>query len=295
MQDGDKRDRRLVAVTGTVGTRRWLAKKIGRFGFALISRPVRSACGNALRVITYHRMRSVARDPFSVSPESFEQQIAWLAANQLAVSLGVVEEVLAGRRALHQDSVLVTIDDGYRDAFTTALPVLRRYGVPAVFFVTVGTIEERLGAPQPHQEQDARTSWDELAEMADGGMAIASHAWTHRSLGRMPPDEVREEAERSRETLENRLRVPVTAFAYPFGTRADFNAATAAILARCGYTCAFTSQHGRIRPGIDPFTLPRIKVEGGEPLWMFHRLVRGGLDGWRWIDRALWRLQASEA
>jgi hypothetical protein len=110
----------------------------------------------------------------------------------------------------------------------------------------------------------------------------------------MSAEEAREEAGRSRTVLEDHLGAPVTSFAYPFGTRTDFNTTTAAILRRCGYTCAFTSQHGAIRAGSEPFRLPRIKVEGGEPLWMFRRLVRGGLDGWRWIDRALWRLQAGD-
>jgi hypothetical protein len=91
------------------------------------------------------------------------------------------------------------------------------------------------------------------------------------------------------------LGTPVTSFAYPFGTRADYNEATAALLREAGYTCAFTSQHGAIAPGADPLTLPRVKVEGGEGMWMFQSLTRGGLDGWRWIDRTLWSLQASPA
>ena len=130
-----------------------------------------------------------------------------------------------------------------------------------------------------------------LRELADAGVTVASHGWSHRSLGRMAADEARAEAELSRHALERLVGRTVTAFAYPFGTRADYSPATRAILERAGYRLAFTSQHGPIRPGADPLTLPRIKVEGGEPLWMFRLLVRGGLDTWRWVDRTLWRLQ----
>ena len=103
--------------------------------------------------------------------------------------------------------------------------------------------------------------------------------------------EARDEAVRSRQLLQQRLGCRVTSFAYPYGTRADFSPATANILIEAGYTTAFTSQHGAIRKGADPIALPRIKVEGGEGQFIFRLLCRGAMDGWRLVDRALWRLQ----
>ena len=82
----------------------------------------------------------------------------------------------------------------------------------------------------------------------------------------------------------------MTAFAYPYGTLADFDPAVQGILAACGYVCAFTSQHGAVRPGL-PLALPRVKVEAGDGASLFPRLCGGSLDGWRVVDRALWRLQ----
>jgi peptidoglycan/xylan/chitin deacetylase (PgdA/CDA1 family) len=116
-------------------------------------------------------------------------------------------------------------------------------------------------------------------------VTIGSHGLTHRSLGAMGPAEIHDEAARSRDTLQARLGCRITSFAYPYGTRADFNTTTANILAAAGYTTAFTSQHGRIIPSADPLELPRIKVEGGEGPWMFRLLCRGATDGWRWVDR----------
>jgi hypothetical protein len=83
----------------------------------------------------------------------------------------------------------------------------------------------------------------------------------------------------------------MTAFAYPFGTMADFNAATAKILGESGYQFVFTSQHGAVQKSLDALVLPRIKVESGEPLWMFKYLVQGGLDAWQLIDQTLWKFQ----
>jgi hypothetical protein len=63
--------------------------------------------------------------------------------------------------------------------------------------------------------------------------------------------------------------------------------------ARVGFTCGFTSQHGAIVARLDPFELPRIKIEGGDPRYVLQGACSGRLDAWRWIHRTLWRLQAS--
>ena len=85
--------------------------------------------------------------------------------------------------------------------------------------------------------------------------------------------------------------VPSAGAVHPFGTRSDFNAETGRLLAGSGYACAFTAQHGAIQPGSDPVALPRVKIEGGEGLAMFRLICAGGLDAWRAVDHALWRLQ----
>lgn len=137
-------------------------------------------------------------------------------------------------------------------------------------------------------------TWRQLRALADAGVGVGSHAWKHRSMGRLAEDEVADEARRSKQAIEAEVGRPVSAFAYPFGTRQDFTPETGAVLRACGYSCAFTSQHGAVAAGTDPFAIPRVKVEGGEGLWMFRRITSGGLDGWRWVDRMLWRLQAGE-
>jgi hypothetical protein len=98
---------------------------------------------------------------------------------------------------------------------------------------------------------------------------------------------VREEAERSRATLQRELGFAPTSFAYPYGTPAHYDARTRRVLAAAGYDTLFLSTHGAVRAGSDPLALPRIKVEGGEPLWLFRMLARGGMDDWRVVDNAI--------
>jgi peptidoglycan/xylan/chitin deacetylase (PgdA/CDA1 family) len=213
----------------------------------------------------------------------------WLAEQNLAVSLEEARRVVAGETTLRKGGILVTIDDGFACTHRRAFPILRSYGIPAVAFIPAGLIgaSDRSGVERLH--------WNDVRSMANAGVTIGSHGWSHRSLGLLNAEQAHEEVDRSRREIERRIERPVDAFAYPFGTRADVDAEIAAIVRDCGYACAFTSEHGPLRPGDDPFLLPRLKVEGGEPSWMFQEICRGGLDAWRWVDRTLWKLQASES
>jgi peptidoglycan/xylan/chitin deacetylase (PgdA/CDA1 family) len=273
--------------------RRWLAKKAARHGmalgsFATGSLAARSMLGRRPRVraLTYHRIANQDRDAFCVLPEVFEAQMRYLAENRLAVSLERVQRFVSGHERLPDGACLVTIDDGLISTLSEALPVLRRWGIPAVAYVTAGLVDSDVRFPEPYM------NWSELRELAASGLVeIGSHAFTHRSLGMLDPAGAHREARASKERLEEMLGVPVRSFAYPFGTRNDFNPFTERALAEAGYTLAFNSMHGTIKPGMDPISLPRVKVEGGEALWMFRLLSHGAMDPWRAVDQTLWRLQ----
>lgn len=269
---------------------RWYVKKAARKAvvlgsFASSSIAVRRFAGAArVRVLTYHRFGHTERDPWCVAPEAFEAQMRWLAEQKLAVSLDEVIRFARGEIDLASGSVLVTMDDGFRSVLTIAAPILRRYRVPAVAFVTtraIGDPDAGKGAGEDF------LTWEQLAELGPCGITVGSHGHTHSSMARLSPEDVRAEGRQSKLLLESRLRTGVTSFAYPFGMRNDESPATARILADCGYESIFISQHGTIQPGANPLRLPRIKVEAGEPLWMFKLLCQGGMDAWALADRLL--------
>ena len=169
--------------------------------------------------------------------------------------------------------------------------VLQRLGIPAVAFIPSAEVEGDSSSDEGVPEAEAHLSWADVRALPDYGIEVGSHAREHVSLGPMSRPQVRVQADGSRRELESHLQTPVVAFAYPFGTRADYNDMTAEVLREVGYRCVFTAQHGAIRAGAVQYDLPRVKVEGGEGLWMFKLIVRGGLDAWGWIDRVLWRVQ----
>lgn len=246
-----------------------------------------------VRVLTYHRFGPSWHDPFCLDLADFEAQMAWLAKTQRAISLEALERFLKGQQALPHSAVVVTIDDGYQ-SIRQALPILVKYQIPAVVFLTVSKIRAADSEALEPELPEPHLTWTDVKQLEAAGITVASHGWTHRSLGQMTWAELEQEAKLSRAVLESHLVKPVRAFAYPFGTRADFNARTAAAL-QDQYQLIFTSQHGAIQPGLSAAELPRIKVESGEPLWLFQLLTCGGLDAWGLIDQTLWRLQQTPA
>lgn len=276
---------------------RWWIKKTFRTALVVGTSLVRAIVPHrrgGVRVLTYHRFGHVQRDPFCVSPEEFDQQMAWLAHEGRAISLDELDAFLRGERDLRPNAVLVTIDDGNPCVLSYAAPIAARHDIPLVSFVPAGELvrDGKTRTVEP-ESTDARLTEAELRLLASRGVVIGSHAWSHRSLARLPGDTQRIEAERSRAVLESLTGRPVTAFAYPFGTRADYDDRTTATLRAAGYRLAFTSQHGSITRDSDPLRLPRVKIEGGESLWMFRAIASGAMDGWRWVDHWLWCLQAT--
>ncbi|HVR63611.1 MAG TPA: polysaccharide deacetylase family protein [Polyangia bacterium] len=111
-----------------------------------------------LLVMNYHRIgdsRGTEDDEalFSATAEAFDSQLQSLAANCDVIGSEDLDLVLAGGR--RGRFVHITFDDGYRDNFTLALPLLRARGLGATFFVTTDFIDQRGGA-----------WWDEIAWMA---------------------------------------------------------------------------------------------------------------------------------
>lgn len=98
---------------------------------------------NLLRVLTYHRVDEPNAQPWldpgliSASPETFEAQMKYLAANYEAVSVLDVVKAFenTSRNVLPPRAVTVTFDDAYRDFAQNAWPVLKQYRIPATVFV----------------------------------------------------------------------------------------------------------------------------------------------------------------
>ena len=98
-------------------------------------------------ILMYH---SVTEDPeltlntigMSISRKDFEAQIRSLVERFAPVSIEQVTQFAKGGCSLPRRAVAVTFDDGFADNYEFALPVLKRYGVPATFYIMVNAVEK---------------------------------------------------------------------------------------------------------------------------------------------------------
>ena len=130
---------------GISNKREYLARILGRIGIiGLLERVVMA--GPALVVLTYHRIAEARLDRFydpiiSTTPNSFRAQINWLRNRTQILTLKELDARIQNGEPWKELSAFITFDDGYRDNFDVAVPILRELKVPATFFIPTEFVE----------------------------------------------------------------------------------------------------------------------------------------------------------
>jgi peptidoglycan/xylan/chitin deacetylase (PgdA/CDA1 family) len=236
-----------------------------------------------LCVLMYHKVNDVDGNTVSIPIARFDEQMAQLAElGYTVVSLDDVITHYLDRRPLPARAVLITFDDGYLDNLENAVPILQRFGYPAVLFAPIGYLG--AGRPLPHDERLAargivnRTlDWGQLAELERAGVRVESHGIGHRPLADLEVDEAAREITLSKLRLEEALGRPVRAFAYVKGSEAHYRPVHLSLLKQAGYDVAFTSISGGNGSRTDPLQLHRYNVEPYPPR-TFELVLSGACD-----------------
>lgn len=259
------------------------------FFFSLIA-PKAITHRKGLRILTYHRVCSDSTDSFSVSRKEFERQMAYLSENYTVLPLPQALQVLENGEPYPDNVVTLTFDDGSDDWYSVVYPVLKRFGIPATFFVTVNLLED-----SKQKSGNEFLTWEQLSRMAEDPICcIGSHSLTHRSFASLSKLELENEIIGSKRSIEKRICRPVEFLSYPFGTKKDFNKSVCRAVSDGGYLAALTSINGLNTSRTDRIELRRTKVVRTDSFFYFKKIVDGHIDQWKWIDRFLWLLQKRE-
>lgn len=224
-------------------------------------------------ILMYHYISTppddadIYRLDLSVTPEHFEEQMAWLDENgYTTITLYQLTDWLANGTELPEKPVILTFDDGYRDNYDNAFPILQKYGQVGTFFILTGTTDE--GNPD-------YMSWDMLREMVAAGKDVEMHAHVHVSVKGTDPVTLQIQVATSAEILEERLGYRPRFFAYP-GGEYDDNAIRA--LKDAGYWLALTTRFGCLHATGGEYELQRIRIRGEYGLGQFSDLVSSAFE-----------------
>lgn len=207
--------------------------------FATIGRIVqglRSPFMPRFKVLAYHSINVVSRDPFELTIAAFEQQMRFLATKGYhVISLEqALSNMLAG--TIHEKTVVITFDDGFEGLGRFAFPILKNFRFPAMVFLPF----DYVGGIDAFSYQDPRPemrllNWTMIEESRKDGISYGSHTMSHRNLVDLDAETLRYELVQSKRLLTERLGEDFHALAYPFGM---FDERVKLAARESGYHCA---------------------------------------------------------
>ncbi len=227
-------------------------------------------------VLGYHRFEAKPRDPLAITPEAFRKQME--AVRDSGIPVIPMADFLAWRRgekSIPPKAIVITIDDGYNDTYSVAWPILKEFGYPFTYYVYIKYIG--VGGRS--------IKWDQLEEMRDAGVDIASHTVSHdnlikpkaKNLAGQPYDVwLLNELKGSKEELEQRLGIHVATLAYPYGIH---NEKVMQVAKEAGYEAAFTVNGQKALHSSAPENIGRYIVQSTIPSTFTNALKFGGSTG----------------
>lgn len=237
------------------------------------------------------------------TPASFDRQMQCLAdAGFRGVTLS------EGMRALNADvparepdpsagapeavaprPVVITFDDGFKDVYTTAAPVLQRFGFKATVFVATKFVGTRF--------VDGRRCLDarEIRSLAVQGIEFGSHTDSHPQLRDLSGAAVIHELEISQKRIEDILGTAVTSFSYPYRfpeEDAPFIERLRGSMNEAGYATGVTTAIGRVHGIDDPLFLKRLPVNDCDDADLLQAKLSGAYDWLHGVQLANKRLRS---
>ncbi len=197
-------------------------------------------------VILMYQRFDEPNQPTSISAASFAAHLNELSDSRYHVmSLPAVIAAFRAGTPLPDRTIVITLDDAYRSAFQTAVPLLQEHKFPYTLFVTTDNVDE--GRPD-------MMSWEQIRRAAEAGATIGSHGARLLHMVEMGDAANRDNISRATARIAEEIGNAPTVFAYPYG---EFGNAEQKIVATMGFAGAVGEYSGVASTDSTPYDLPR--------------------------------------
>jgi peptidoglycan/xylan/chitin deacetylase (PgdA/CDA1 family) len=217
------------------------------------------------------------------STRVFEAHIRYLHENGYrTLSTAEVVGLLNCDQTEDRKCVALTFDDGYRDFYTNAFPLLNRYGFRATVYLPTAYINSR----ERHLLERDCLTWTDVRELHQSGVDFGSHTISHMNLEGMADADLEREIRGSKETIEDKLGTPVHSFAYPYvfpEKNWSFTHRLRDLLKVTGYHDGVSRVVGTVQSFEDRFFLRRVPANSGDDITLFKAKLEGDYD---WFHKA---------
>lgn len=218
--------------------------------------------GRAIPILMYHQIdipapRGTSFRSLTVHPKSFKRQMYWMCKlGYRGLSMRDLMPYLKGE--LSGKVFGITFDDGFRNVFQHALPVLTQLGFTSTNYLVANQFDGgNVWDAQNNVPFSPLMSQTEAREWTQAGQEVGSHTLDHVHLLDLSFEQARHQIAHSRHMLSDVVNAEVTAFCYPYG---QFSPEHTELVIEAGYRSATTTQRGLAGTKDSPFLLPRVGV-----------------------------------
>lgn len=198
-------------------------------------------------VLYYHSIDPSESNEVILSPQKLKAQLQYIKdSGYTTLTMTELNDYISKHTPIPEKSIVITFDDGYKDNYTNAFPILKELDMKATIFVITSVIDDGY-----------YLSKNEIKELSDYGIDIQSHTVKHLHLNTLSYEEQLQELKTSKETLEAITNKPVISVAYPFG---DHDENTLKAAKASGYNLGFLTDKGLAKPTSQSISLNRIYV-----------------------------------
>lgn len=215
-----------------------------------------------LPVLAYHKIDLPTPDVkirgAYTSPQRFRKQMSYLKRRGFVFyTAGKLIKHYRENGTFPEKGIAVTFDDGWKDNYVHAFPVMRELGIKATIFLVPSVIGQTSDVIVADGE-DAREhmSRENIIEMSRHGIEFGSHSLNHVHLHKASAEEVEREVTESKSQIENLTQTSCEVFAYPAGF---FNDIAKEKVENAGYIAAFSTVYGSDE-SLDLYALNRVEI-----------------------------------